>query len=65
MSDALRVNMLNSTAELHEEANHVLRIKRFPVPRLDCGVQVALFVEWHHDETTGVGYFICHETENI
>ena len=65
MNDSPRVNVLNSTAQLHEQANHIFHIEWFPVPCLDCIVQVALFVEWHHDETAGFGYFKCHETEYI
>ena len=65
MNDALCVNVLNSTAQLHEQANHIFHIEWFPVPCLDRLIKVAFLVERHHDETTGVSHFKCNQTENV
>ena len=60
-----RMNVLESPAQLHEQAGYLDQVKRMSVSLLNRLVQVALWIERHDDERTGVTYFKFQKTENI
>ena len=57
MDDVPLVNVLQRPTQLHEETGDVVQLKRLPVPRLNCLVQVALFAVRHDEEITRISYF--------
>ena len=65
MDDLPRMNVLKGPAQLHEQASYLGHVKRFSVSLLNRLVQVALWIERHDDERTGVTYFKFQKTENI
>ena len=56
------MKILKGLAQLHEQANYLIQVKGTSISLLNRLIQVALFVEGHHDEISRVGQFKIQET---
>ena len=64
MNYVSRMKVLKGLAQLHEQANYLIQVKWLleKCSFLNRLVQIALFVEGHHDEISRVSHFKIQET---